>query len=230
LDATGITSVYVDGDRYASAALHCMSFLSHPLSHFEGTDSLGVGEYAEWKATCRMALVLLCKLLQRANTSRELVQFMSNYDIDLVVRRQKFSVVQVDTQILAFLSRANVCVNWRIISAIRQGLLATDEVPPSKPRIIISHLTQECCCTYCHGVNRRFGNKPQCFDIFWRISAMRRGLFATDKEEPSKRRKITRHLTPKCEECPTKCCGIATLDSEGEESNSGSSSGREDTV
>ena len=26
----GIISVYVDGDRYASAALHCMSFLSDP--------------------------------------------------------------------------------------------------------------------------------------------------------------------------------------------------------
>ena len=25
-----ITSRYVDGDRYASAALHCMSFLSNP--------------------------------------------------------------------------------------------------------------------------------------------------------------------------------------------------------
>ena len=30
LKLTDITSVYIDGDRCASAALHCMSFLSNP--------------------------------------------------------------------------------------------------------------------------------------------------------------------------------------------------------
>jgi hypothetical protein len=65
-----------------------------------------MGIYAEWKATCHMALELLCRLLQRANTSRELVQFMSNSDIDFAVR-QTFSVTlvwQADAHILAFLS------------------------------------------------------------------------------------------------------------------------------
>jgi len=140
LDLTDF-SVYVDGDSYASAALHCVSFLSNPSTYF-GIDSPEMGE---WKATCDLVLVLLCQLLPRANTSRDLVQFMSNYDIGLVVR-QNFSVNQVDAHILAFLSRANVCVNWRIISAIRRALITTDEEPPSKRRKITPsrHLASKC--------------------------------------------------------------------------------------
>ena len=65
-----------------------------------------MGDNAEWKAACDVALELLCQLLQRANTSQELVQFMSNYDIDFAVR-QTVSVTlveKVDAHILAFLS------------------------------------------------------------------------------------------------------------------------------
>jgi len=147
MDYYNMISVYVDGDRYASAALHCMTFLSNPPTHF---DNRG---YAEWKATCHMALLMLCQLLRRANTSQELVQFMSNYDINLAVR-QKISAIrvwQLDAHILAFLSRANICVNWRIISAVRQVLFAADEEPPSKRRKITRHLTLKCkeCCTDC---------------------------------------------------------------------------------
>ena len=97
--------------------------------------------YAEWKATCEMALDMLCRLLERAYTSPEVMEFMSNHDIDTTVQKN-FPVIdvwQVDAHILAFLSvsslqsglfnclrlnsqRGGVCVNWRIVSAIRRAL------------------------------------------------------------------------------------------------------------
>jgi hypothetical protein len=43
--------------------------------------------YAEWKATCEMALIVLCELLKRANTSSEVMEFMSNHDIDTTVQK-----------------------------------------------------------------------------------------------------------------------------------------------
>jgi hypothetical protein len=61
--------------------------------------------YAEWKATCEMALNLLCKLLERANTSPEVLEFMSNHDIDTAVQKDLpvIHVWRVDAHILAFL-------------------------------------------------------------------------------------------------------------------------------
>jgi hypothetical protein len=53
-----------------------------------------------------MALSMLCELLPQANTSPELVEFMSNYDIDLEVRNifPISRVWKVDAHILAFLT------------------------------------------------------------------------------------------------------------------------------
>ena len=62
--------------------------------------------HAEWQGACDMALHMLCVLLQRSNTSPELVQFMSNHDIDSAVQND-FSadrVWEVNRHILAFLS------------------------------------------------------------------------------------------------------------------------------
>jgi len=62
--------------------------------------------YLEWKETCDMALNVLCGLLSQANTSPELVEYMTNHDIDSAVRK-KVSVIrvwEVDAHILAFLS------------------------------------------------------------------------------------------------------------------------------
>ena len=62
--------------------------------------------YAEWKATCDMAFNVLCRLLKWANTLRELIQYMSNLDIDSTVRKN-FSAIhvwRVDAHILAFLA------------------------------------------------------------------------------------------------------------------------------
>jgi hypothetical protein len=63
--------------------------------------------YAEWKATCEMALVVLCELLNQANTSPEVMEFMSNHDIDITVQENLPVTIdkwQVDMHILAFLS------------------------------------------------------------------------------------------------------------------------------
>ena len=62
--------------------------------------------YLEWQDTCSTALDMLCELLPLANTSPELVEFMSNHDIDLEVRNilPVIRVWQVDAHILAFLS------------------------------------------------------------------------------------------------------------------------------
>ena len=60
----------------------------------------------EWKETCALALRLLLILLPLAHSSPELVQFMTNNDIDPAVRKN-FSVDDiwpVDMHILAFLS------------------------------------------------------------------------------------------------------------------------------
>jgi len=59
----------------------------------------------EWKETCSMALNGLCKLLPLANTSSDLVQFMSNHDIDSEVRIifPISRVSQLDAHILVFL-------------------------------------------------------------------------------------------------------------------------------
>ena len=71
--------------------------------------------YAEWKATCEMALDLLCRLLERANTSPEVMEFMSNHDIDIVVRDLPVvDVWRVDAHILAFLS----------VSSLQSGLFS----------------------------------------------------------------------------------------------------------
>jgi hypothetical protein len=43
--------------------------------------------YAAWNATCEMVLAMLCKLLELANTSPEVLEFMSNHDIDTAVQR-----------------------------------------------------------------------------------------------------------------------------------------------
>ena len=53
-----------------------------------------------------MALDMLCQLLPRANTSPELVEFMSNHNIDSELRNTFpiSHVWQVDAHILAFLS------------------------------------------------------------------------------------------------------------------------------
>ena len=63
--------------------------------------------YTEWKATCGMTLVLLWKLLELANTSSEVMEFMSNHDIDKAARENVHDLIDVwwvDTNILAFLS------------------------------------------------------------------------------------------------------------------------------
>jgi hypothetical protein len=63
-------------------------------------------DYVKWKQTCKLALVVLCKLLKRANTSPEVMEFMSNHDIDTLVQ-DNFPVIdiwRVDAHILAFLS------------------------------------------------------------------------------------------------------------------------------
>jgi hypothetical protein len=66
--------------------------------------------YLEWQETCSMALNMLCELLPLASTSSDsdLVEYMSNHDIDSEVRNI-FSITgspvwQVDAHILAFLS------------------------------------------------------------------------------------------------------------------------------
>jgi len=53
-----------------------------------------------------MALNMLCLLLPQANTSSDLVEFMSNHDIDSEVRNliPISRVSQLDAHILAFLS------------------------------------------------------------------------------------------------------------------------------
>ena len=62
--------------------------------------------YLEWRETCDMALNMLCLLLPQANTSSDLVEFMSNHDIDSEVRNliPISRVSQLDAHILAFLS------------------------------------------------------------------------------------------------------------------------------
>ena len=62
--------------------------------------------YAKWKATCEMALYLLCKLLKRAKTSPEVMDFMSNHNIDIAVQKDLpvIDVWRVDAHILAFLT------------------------------------------------------------------------------------------------------------------------------
>lgn len=62
--------------------------------------------YAEWRATCNMTFGILCKLLQEANASLELVRFMSNHDIHPTVQKSwpVIHVSWVDVHILAFLS------------------------------------------------------------------------------------------------------------------------------
>jgi len=62
--------------------------------------------FPEWMATCDLALCMLSTLLQGANTSPDLVRFISNHDIDTAVQNY-FSDGQlrwVDLNILAFLS------------------------------------------------------------------------------------------------------------------------------
>ena len=69
---------YVAVDQHASTALHC---------------------------TCDTALFVLCKLLQIANTSPELVEFISKHDINPAVQNHlSVRVWDVDMHILAFLS------------------------------------------------------------------------------------------------------------------------------
>ena len=61
--------------------------------------------YIERKATCDIALRILCTLMERANTSSEPVEFMRHNDIRPVVQ-QSFSVIrisQLDAHILVFL-------------------------------------------------------------------------------------------------------------------------------
>ena len=61
--------------------------------------------YIEGKATCDIALRILCTLMERANTSSEPVEFMRHNDIRPVVQ-QSFSVIrisQLDAHILVFL-------------------------------------------------------------------------------------------------------------------------------
>jgi len=62
--------------------------------------------YLEWKETCVLALDVLCGLLPQANTSSDLVEYMSNHDIDWEVRNilPISRVSRVDAHILAFLS------------------------------------------------------------------------------------------------------------------------------
>ncbi|KAF8809941.1 hypothetical protein BYT27DRAFT_7187250 [Phlegmacium glaucopus] len=127
-------SRYVDGDRCAAAALHCMCFLSNPpLRNYSDSPNTGL-TYMEGIATCAQALDMLCPLLQVANTSPDLVQFITNCDIHLAVRKDlsvcSYDLSWVDAHILAFLSRASVCVNWRIISVIQ--CRARTEQPPSR--------------------------------------------------------------------------------------------------
>ncbi|KAF8801648.1 hypothetical protein BYT27DRAFT_7197867 [Phlegmacium glaucopus] len=102
-----IITPFVDGDKYAFAALHCMHFLSNPPAYSEGIDDPNMGPvYPEWKATCDMTLSMLRKLLQESNASPELVQFISNHDIHPMIRKS-FPVILVwwvDVHILAFLS------------------------------------------------------------------------------------------------------------------------------
>jgi len=132
----GLMSELVDSipfdPGYASAALHCLRFLCNPPKYFRKNDSLEMCvAYLEWKATCDLALGVLPRLLKRAHTLPELVQFMSNPDLDSAVRMD-FPVNDrwgVDVHILAFLSRASVCINWRIVSAVRRALFATDQKP-----------------------------------------------------------------------------------------------------
>ena len=71
------------------------------------SDNLEMGPiYAEWRATCDMTLGIVCKLLQGANPSSELVGFVSNHDIHPSVQKRLpiNRVWWVDIHILAFLS------------------------------------------------------------------------------------------------------------------------------
>jgi len=111
--------------------LHCIACVSFAFlqnKYSENNDSPEIGViYVEWKTTCGLALKWLPRLLPQAHMSPALVQFMSNHDIDSAVQKT-FSVDDIwslDAHILAFLSRTTVCVNWRIISAIRQALFVT---------------------------------------------------------------------------------------------------------
>ncbi|KAF8809938.1 hypothetical protein BYT27DRAFT_7187242 [Phlegmacium glaucopus] len=143
-DMNVIMSRYVDGDRCATAALHCMRFLSNPpFRKYSGrNDSPETGlTYAERIATCAKALDMLCPLLQVANTSPDLVQFITNRDIHPAVRKDlsvcSYDLSWVDAYILAFLSRASVCVNWRIISVIQR--LGRTGQPPSESELERNH-------------------------------------------------------------------------------------------
>jgi len=62
--------------------------------------------YLEWKAACDLALCMLCTLLQYADTSPDLVQFISNHDVDTAVQKDFCAddLWWVDVNILAFLS------------------------------------------------------------------------------------------------------------------------------
>ena len=101
--------------------------------------------YSEWRATCDMTLGMVCKLLQGANPSPELVDFLSNNDIHRSVQKRlpAIRIWWLDLHILAFLSvshftwhqdclvnpfiqqRVDVCINWRIICVIQRAPFAT---------------------------------------------------------------------------------------------------------
>jgi len=148
-----IITLRVDGDKYASAALYCIQFLSKPPIYSESNDSPEMGViYVEWKATCDMTLSMLCKLLQGANSSLDLVRFISNHDIHPKVRESLpiIHVWWVDIHILAFLSRADICVNWRITSVIQRAPFAIDgpqyiAVSDEHDRLHQSLRVDQCC-------------------------------------------------------------------------------------
>jgi len=81
-----------------------------------------------------MTLGMACKLLQGANPSPELVDFISHNDIHRSVQKRlpAIRIWWVDLHILAFLSRVDVCINWRIISVIQRAPFATDRQHKSK--------------------------------------------------------------------------------------------------
>jgi len=117
----------LNGDGYASLALLCLRFLADPLTYLERRNIFDSG--TEWNSIILSYLILLHFLLLEADPIPELSQFVADHDIHQVIKEKMPALVVWNTglHILAFLSRANVCVNWRIVVAIQLGPIAFND-------------------------------------------------------------------------------------------------------
>ena len=86
---------------------------------YSRTSEMGLIMYAEWRAMCDMTLGILCKLLQGANPSPDLVEFISNSNNDIHPSIQKrlpiIRIWWVDLHIPAFLSVSHLSTGIGII-------------------------------------------------------------------------------------------------------------------